>query len=491
MQEFEYIGKENGQPTKGIILGDSPNDALRQLSQKGIHATSLKPRVRPGVQPTASRTFATAPPLVAAPARPAAKISFEGRSIGGERIEGHVQAATAVEAVRELDSKQIFPISLKQGEQDLFIRGKKAVDHEIFIVFTQIGELLKAGFTPYDAFGSIAQRTQNPAVAEALQAASHAALNGHRLSDSMELYPAVFEPGVVGMIRAGELGGYLPEAAARIGERAQQARTLRRWFWFYYPAMVNLLAMVPGAFIIPRMLVGTYEMTEANGGKISLTEGFSKYILGQYLPIVLSLFLVTGLFLWWWNKPAQRPRRHAACLRVPGMKGRAVNECLFDFFHNLGALTNAGLAPNQAWWVASRSVPNLVVARDLAQVGSNIRPESAMSSADVRHRYFPPEFYTMVFTGEKTGRMAEIMQQLANDADHRAKMFSGVIRVGSVHIVLTLSLIVGGLFVVLMAVAWYITLPKKVLDGLETRLVPTEFSAPADFKERSGVQYYY
>jgi type II secretory pathway component PulF len=492
MQEFEYTGKENGKVTHGRILGDNANDALRQLSQRGIQATSLKPADSVSARPVAARR-SPAPPSTTKQATPsAAALQFRGKTIGGEVIEGRTQADTPIGAISELDSKQIFPDALTQGDKSVFVRRKSAKDQDIFFAFSQIGELLKAGFTPYDAFGSIGQRVPNAELGAALQAASHAALNGHRLSDSMELYPSIFEPGVVGMIRAGELGGYLPEAATRIGERAKQARSLRRWFWFYYPAAVNLFAMVPGAFIMPRYLVGSFDLAEktnaAPGDFSSAATAFRMYVVGEFLPIVLALFAVSGLLLWWWNLPRQRARRHAASLRIPGLKGRAVNECLYDFFHNLGALTNVGLSPNQAWWVASRSVANLVVARELAKVGSNFRPETSFTKADVRHRYFPQEFYTMVYTGEKTGRMAEIMQTLAADAENRAKVFGGVIRYGGLHLVVILTMVAAGLFICLLFFAWYITLPKKVMDGMETRIVAPQFSRPADSWDDFNVQ---
>jgi hypothetical protein len=106
-----------------------------------------------------------------------------------------------------------------------------------------------------------------------------AAQEGISMSSVMELYPDLYPSSVAAMTRAGEVGGFLPEACETIGQQAQQAHKFRRWFAWIWFIVFNAALSIPLVYIMVNAALTTYDRVDAAGGNVSQGEALS--YLGQ------------------------------------------------------------------------------------------------------------------------------------------------------------------------------------------------------------------
>ncbi|MBI3721996.1 MAG: type II secretion system F family protein, partial [Fimbriimonas ginsengisoli] len=103
------------------------------------------------------------------------------------------------------------------------IRTPRGSDKDRFFLFSQTAAALRAGINPAEFFSNMAPRVP-PRFRGSMSALSAAAAEGTAISAVLAQYPNLYPSSVVGLVRAGEQGGFLPEACDTVARAAQRAR---------------------------------------------------------------------------------------------------------------------------------------------------------------------------------------------------------------------------------------------------------------------------
>jgi type IV pilus assembly protein PilC len=330
------------------------------------------------------------------------------------------------------------------------VRTKKGSDKQRFFLFAQFSRLLNAGINPARAFDEVGRVTPYEHYKRSFQELSDDATDGRPLSATMARYPDLYPDHVIGMIRAAEAGGFVPEAFMMLSNHAEEAHKFKRFHWFLWYAIPRALVALPLAFAF-----GDSIRKAATEGRGDLVNIFMGFVVWPYGPIMLGIAAAMLLVRWWMGTLPMRHARHRIGLRAPVFGARARNESISLFTWTLSRLSKSGVPPNSSWQMALAAVPNLEMQARLRDAGARMHSGSRLSEAVFGTKLFPDEYAPIISTGELTGDLPGALDQLErvsrteyDETTKKAKWTS--MRIGCVFMILT-----SGVMLLIIVKAWY------------------------------------
>lgn len=316
-------------------------------------------------------------------------------------------------------------------EDSRITAGERAVArmyHQLFISF-------RAGMPAFQVLHTVSGQVADAQLRQMLYEMALAIRDGNTLSAQMERYPRVFRAGDVGIVRAGEVAGCLPEAFEALAQRYEQEDNARRrlgvFAGFFH---VSLFAF----FLIIALIWGLRAMIQALTGSATTGADF----LGSSLPAIgqallwftLPCSLLYGGLLFGLSRLRRSPEKayawHRFLLRLPvlGKINRLRSTAVFT--RTLQWLYHAGQLPANAWEDAARAVPNLYLAERFMLGKPAVESSARMSVGMQQTGLLDVADVGMVATGESTGDIPGALRYLADryEEEVRSAITAGVTR---------------------------------------------------------------
>ncbi|MER3412832.1 MAG: hypothetical protein C4341_01065 [Armatimonadota bacterium] len=250
-------------------------------------------------------------------------------------------------------------------------RTRAASDRELGNLFKQLASLLRAGASPADAHDRVGFRIRHRGLREACAEIAKATSEGKPASEIMARYVDLFPPHVVGMVRAAEYGGFLPDAYELLSQRFNERASINAWFyfvrWISYQGLVGIAVVVAATSAF-------WKAFHAGGNFIGF---FVQDLLSRALPILVAVAALILLVRFLLHSHVTLPIRHRLIIKAPyGFGTRARAEALHGFLWTLRNLAHAGVPPKTAWQLASAATPNYEYARRLHAAAEGPRKTS-------------------------------------------------------------------------------------------------------------------
>ncbi len=242
---------------------------------------------------------------------------------------------------------------------------------------------------------------------------------GNRLSAAMSLYPAIFDKVYISMLRSGETSGRMAETLEQIAEHLEASADLRHKVQsaMMYPIAVGSIAVLLTVAIMI-WIVPAFERIYADfGGTLPMaTRGLiavSTFIREKLLLFIATVLLVAIAFR---TFRKTRPGRYAcdrAMLGVPVFGALMQKVALARFTESISQMLHNGVPILQAIDLAEDVIDNAVLGKDMHRARIAVEQGSTFSTALRQSRWYPPMLIQMLGTGEKTGRMDEMLERVS------------------------------------------------------------------------------
>ncbi|HLK58693.1 MAG TPA: type II secretion system F family protein [Chthonomonadaceae bacterium] len=312
-------------------------------------------------------------------------------------------------------------------------------NRELMLFFQQLASLVKSGMTIYTALENLGPRTKNANLSKVAREMAEAAHAGRRVSDVMALYPRIFPDHIVGMVRAGEMGGFLEISLAEIAQNYEQNVSLYRGSWL--PKLMATQSFLMLALVIP--LIPSLFAVKDNftvGGFLSL------YMKQE--AVVLAIFGAIYLGIRWGSRHLQLPHlryfRDSWALRIPPFGDLQRQVALFNFVKMLRKLYHAGVAPIHAWEGAMNTASNVVIRDKLATSYEMMQKGASFSDAFTATGLFADNVEQLIVTGQHSGEMIESLDRAADAYDERVQEARSRSRMMIIRMGVIAMLILGG-----------------------------------------------
>ena len=266
---------------------------------------------------------------------------------------------------------------------------------DLAFYFQQLAPLTKSGMTIYAALDNLAARTPNKNLAQTAREMADAARKGQRISDVMELYPRIYPHHIVGMVRAGEMGGFLEIALAEIALNFEQNLALYKGMWI--PKMMASQAIYLLPILIPFMpcLFRSFDVA-AN------MQLYFKWEL-VLLPLTALLHLLILQSAKQARLPQYRRFLDRMTLRIPAFGNLQRVSALSAFVRMLRRLHHAGVGPIQAWECAMNTADNVIIREKLASSYERMNQGASFSDAFAATGLFDNQIENLIITGQHSG----------------------------------------------------------------------------------------
>jgi type II secretory pathway component PulF len=353
---------------------------------------------------------------------------YEAMRNPGEVLTGEVEAADERAAADSLVAKGLHVLNVEDAESASksrhrmrygIIGGLKRRDQ---VQFTRdLAALLKAGLPLVQSLGKLRTRAKDSpwaVVSSGLQARLE---DGQTFSESLTIYPDLFDSMYVNLIHSGEEGGTLPEVLARladIGEKRDEIRS-RVSMAMIYPAVMLGLGVVT-VIILLTFVVPMF------------TEIFAD--TGQVLPLpTLVLMHLSGFMQhWWWvvvtalgggiffsMRFSRSKQGHdffgKLFLATPELRKVVTLSEVASFARTMGTLLSNGIPVVQALDVTAETLRNASYQEDVRTMREAIHDGDRLSAALERLPRFPDLVASVASVGEESGTLSESLQQVADD----------------------------------------------------------------------------
>lgn len=380
----------------------------------------------------------------------------------GQRVGGTVRSHDRQEALRQLLSRGYHPLALEPAEggglgtwrisRDSFRRVSVA---DLAVFTRQLASLLRAGLPMVQALGMLRRQIANRRLAGVIQEIEETlSREGGTLADCFEEHTRVFNAVYRGLVRAGEEGGNLVDVLEALADHLARSARMRGQVLgaFVYPIFLVLVGMaaifVLMSFVIPRF----QEMFEG---------------LGQALPLPTRILITVSAFLarWWWavlvavatagvfiwaalRRPVVREKVDVQLLRVPVLGSMWLKLELARICRTLSALLSSGVKILDALRIAGDTAGNLAVRKTFPDMIQGILAGESLAMVAERAGIYPPIMLNLIRTGEETGELPEMLDQLsAIYEDEADRSVTGAVRL----VEPTLIIVMGGIICAIVA----------------------------------------
>ncbi len=382
---------------------------------------------------------------------------YQALDADGRTQTGVLQADTPRAARGSLRERGLNPLSVAAVREGAarggvgFSRGLGSAELALFA--RQLATLVGSGLPIDESLAALAEGSDGRmrSLVVALRAR---VMEGNALAAALAEHPQAFPPLFRTSIAAGESAGRLDQVLRRLADYAESRDALRQRILLAltYPLLLSVvaLAVVTGLmiYVVPQV-TGVFAqfgqtLPWATRALIALSDTLRDHggwIVGALLLSVVAVLLAL-------RQPVLRERWQAGLLKLPllGPLLRAVDTSRFA--RTLALLTASAVPLLEAISIAAQVVQLRPLQRALTQVALRVREGRGFARALADTRQFPPIAVHLIQSGEKSGRLDEM---LAEAASHQERELDSALGMMMSALGPAVILLVGGmvLFIVL------------------------------------------
>ena len=400
---------------------------------------------------------------------------YKAVSPSGEIKEGVVEGATQAGVIAHLQSTGLIPIRAAEvlaggiatapGTSDggaprkafsLFGRGKVSQD-DLGLITRELATLLRAGLPLDRSMEILIGLAEKPSVSELLGAIRNEVRGGTALSKALDKHRDIFSRFYINMVKAGEAGGSLGNVLLRLADYMERAAALKEGVVsaLVYPVILLVVA-VASVLILVIFVVPQFKQIFDQSGKalpfatdVVLTTGI---FLRQNWPLVLAALVASvWLFSRSFSKPENRARWDARFLGWPVAGNLIAKVEMARFSRSLGTLLQNGVPLLTGLAILKDTLGNAVFRNAVEIISRDLKEGRGMAKPMMEANVFPKLAVQMIGVGEETGRLDEMLYQVADvyDREVAAAVKRALALIEPVMIV-GLALLIGGIIMSLL-----------------------------------------
>ncbi|HAS6322173.1 type II secretion system F family protein [Vibrio vulnificus] len=359
-----------------------------------------------------------------------ATFHYQGRTLDGNKANGQIDAVTSEAAAEQLMNRGIIPVSITQGKTgsgldfDLNTLFAPAVPLEILVLFCrQLYSLTKAGVPLLRSMRGLVQNCENKQLKAALEEVVAELTNGRSLSASMQLHSKVFSPLFVSMIHVGENTGRLDQALLQLANYYEQELETRKRIKtaMRYPTFVISFIVVAMFILNVKVIPQFASMFSRFGVDLPLPTriliGMSEFFVNYWM--LLAGFIVGLIFGFkaWVATADGRERWDKWRLKLPVVGGVVNRAQLSRFSRTFALMLKAGVPLNQSLALSAEAMGNRYLELKILKMKADIEAGSQVSVTAINSGIFTPLVIQMISVGEETGRIDELLMEVADFYD--------------------------------------------------------------------------
>lgn len=376
------------------------------------------------------------------------KFTYKGESAEGEPVEVTVEAEDrfAVYDIARTNGHVVTNVSnaktlfggmhFDMSKINLLLSRVSAA--QLTLATRNLSSMLTAGLPLTRALAVIERQSRNPRMKSVMTDISANISKGKQFHETLAAHPRIFSDLYVGMVRAGEEGGQLPEALMVLSEQLERSVSLKKKIKgaMIYPTIVIAVMVIIGIlmliYVVPQITATFIKLNIELPVTTRILIGTSTFVNENAFITIATMILVVVGFLYALRTRYGKRIFHYVIVRLPviGTIVKEVNSARTA--RTLSSLLKSGVDIVSALKITEDVVQNVYYKDILKEAQSRVEKGSPFSEIlNERTDLYPVLVGEMVAVGEETGQISDMLQEIAifyeTEVDQKTKDLSTII----------------------------------------------------------------
>ena len=371
---------------------------------------------------------------------------FEAVTYSGKTEQGTVEG-DSIRAVRQmLLNKELVPISIKgvetqrpsSGFGSFFSNGKPISPSDLSILSKQLAVLVRAGISIEESISIIVENGDiKPHTHKILESLLSDIRSGISFSQAIANHPESFGTFFQGVVSAAEQSGQMGNVLTKLAIFLEKREALKQKALgaMIYPMILIAVSLMVIIFLMTYVVPQIVRVFESTKQKLPLITqivmAFSNFLTHWGLIFLISLLLVVVIFNFFLKQPSFKYQFDQFCLKIP-IVGKLILE--FEtarFSGTMALLVGANIPILSALYYAKNTLSNTVLRKTIEEAEVRLREGASFAKAIAHQGIFSPILVHLIRSGEASGKLAEMLQYGAEnaelEAENKTKMFTNLL----------------------------------------------------------------
>ena len=405
-------------------------------------------------------------PQPPAPQAPEQQIWFvwTGRDAQGQDQSGQMSALQRADIEAHLHAQRIRPIRIQRMRRPQAPRPARA--KEVARFTRQLATLVQAGIPLLSALKLLDNATEHPGMRDIAQNLMAQVESGVSLHQAMQTHDC-FSPVYLGMVAAAEASGQLDVILGELAQSLDSELGLREALKsaLTYPLAVLVLSGVVLAIMLAWVVPAFESIFTSMGAELpaptQMVLTLSRWWVAHGWTLTAALIALGMALRHWLRHDAKGQWALAQMALALPIWGELVQlACVSRWARTLSSLMQAGVSLPEALDISAKASGNLCYEKYLARVRSDVMNGTALAQAlelgtpvttagwgaGWRRPLFSPQVLQMVAVGEASGRLDEMLMQVARMHEAQVQWLQKRISVlMEPTVMVVLGVLIGGL----------------------------------------------
>ena len=351
------------------------------------------------------------------------KYSYQALTPDGKTIRG-TMIANNDEELRQLVGKAGNTV-VKFTKLASDTEGSKALPiKEVGNFCSQLGAILKAGLPLASALDMLYGKTEKGVLKTSIGKIYEMGQKGNSLSDALAAQGKAYPPLMLNMVKAGEMSGDLDSTLNKLSDHfAKEQKTANAVkAALRYPKMLAIITLavviLMVAVVLPK-LTSTMQQDDLPGLTKALL-GLSNFIVDNFIFIVVGVvFLIIVIPM---IKNIEKVHYTIDKWKVTMPKVGKLMRMIYTarFARSLATLYEGGIQLIDAMQMCTAIVDNVYVSEKMEDAIYRVKKGESISKAMASIDVFDPMLTSMIFVGEESGVLGDVLIRVADYFDEES-----------------------------------------------------------------------
>ncbi len=354
------------------------------------------------------------------------RYKYKAKAPDGEIVESYFDAVSRVDVESFLLNKSYQIILIEEDKLSnslglaIFAKNQKMSMKDLNFFLMQLSTYVKSGIPLVDSMEILSRQVKKNSVKMLYRKIVFELNRGVAFSECLEKQGKVFPKMLINMLKTSEMTGNLTGVLDDMAGYYKRQDTNRKQIInaMIYPSVLMIFAIGVLTFVITYVVPSFTKMYETAGSDIpTITKtimNISNFVLGNWLLLLLGIVVVVSIFAALYkNVTGFRYYVQFFMMHIPVIKDIIKYNQLITFTSTFATLIKHDVFITDSMAILSKITDNLIYKEIINSAINNLSKGNGVSVAFKGHWAFPETAYEMLVTGEKTGKLGDMMYHVS------------------------------------------------------------------------------
>lgn len=352
------------------------------------------------------------------------KFTYVAKDASGKSVKGILEAEDAQEVLEKVHDQGLFLVSYTEALGGGRKSSYKFTTKKLAFSCRQLAAMMSSGLTIVRALDILYKEEEHKGAKAAWLGVYEDVNKGSTFTDALRTRLGTFPDFFISMVDAGETSGTLDLTMQRLSDYYANSNKLNNKVKSasIYPIILGVLcvAMIIGmfTFIMPQF-AGMIEEDKMNGLSKALF-AFSDFFKSKWYVLLIAVVVIVIGIIYGLKIESVRLWFDRVKIKMPAVGPLMVKIYEGRFARTLSSLYSSGISMVECLERSSKILNNKYVDKCFIQVVDEVKQGSPLSQSLVKTEIFEGMFCSIIYVGEESGALDEILEKAADFYEEEA-----------------------------------------------------------------------